>query len=73
MKNFEEMSNKQLQEELESLSKWLGMAMPHEPNLPELKGTYEMALKEMNRRVKSWTPSQIFASVVIAQEKKGVV
>jgi hypothetical protein len=43
------------------------MALPHEPNLPDVKRTYQEAFKEMHRRVQSWAPSQIFASVVIAQ------
>ena len=72
MKNFEEMSNKQLQKQLESLSEWINMALPHEPSLPEVKSTYDKAIEEMERRVKSWKPSQIFASVVIAQERKEV-
>ena len=67
MKKFEEMSNQELQKQLESLSEWLHRALPHEPNLPDIKRTYQDAFNEMHRRVQSWAPSQIFASVVIAQ------
>ena len=72
MKNITKLTNKELQDKLVNLDKWISMALSFEPELPKMKKEYALAVKEMERRVASWKPAQIFASVVIAQESKGV-
>jgi len=72
MKKFTKLSNQELQDKLVNLDKWISMALSCEPELPKMKKEYALAVKEMEKRVSSWKPAQIFASVVIAQKARGV-
>tara|TARA_R100000234_G_C4919786_1_gene143639 strand:+ start:479 stop:700 length:222 start_codon:yes stop_codon:yes gene_type:complete len=72
MKNITKLTNQELQDKLVNLDKWLSMALSCEPELPKMEKEYALAMEEMERRVASWKPAQIFASVVLAQKSKGV-
>ena len=71
MKKFTKLSNQELQDKLVNLDKWISMALLCEPELPKMKKEFALAVKEMEKRVSSWKPAQIFASVVIAQKARG--
>ena len=71
-KQIAKLTNKELQDKLVRLNQWISGALLCEPELPKMEKEYSLAMEEMERRVASWKPSQIFASVVIAQESKGV-
>ena len=70
MENLDKLTNQELQDKLVNLDKYISMAVLSEPELPKMEKEYALAIKEMERRVFSWRPSQIFASVVLAQKLK---
>ena len=72
MKNITKLTNKELQAKLVRLDHWLSGAVLSEPEFKAMEKEHSIAMQEMERRVASWKPAQIFASVVIAQESKGV-
>ena len=72
MKDITKLTNKELQDKLVRLDRWISGAVLCEPELPKMEKEYSLAMQEMERRVASWKPSQIFASVVIAQELRSI-